>query len=86
MSYRIGLTEGLDTRQAAGFEVVYVYHNGTSARWRLINVNTGASDTSIRAYCTADLINQQNVRSRMLEIHYPSNPSTGIVITSVQCP
>ena len=86
MSYRIGLTQGLDTRQATGFDVVYVYHNGATARWRLINVNPGASETTIRAYCTADLVNQQNVRSRMLEVHYPSYPSAGIVITSVQRP
>jgi hypothetical protein len=77
-NFRLGLADNLDARVPSNQEVIYDRNGLPPLQWWVIPVNPNPLRNTATPVisCAADLINQPNVRTRKLRMHYPSAPNT----------
>jgi hypothetical protein len=85
MKFILTLVQNLPNRTPSALEVVYRFNDGTEHNWPVTPDGPDQNRAVIKVDSTVNLINQMNVKSRVLRTHYPTAPDhLDTQISSVQ--
>ncbi|AUX43503.1 uncharacterized protein SOCE26_049520 [Sorangium cellulosum] len=85
MQFRLTLVQNLPNRDPSAFTVTYTFANGQHSTWPVAAIGPDKDRNVLVVDTNVNLINQQNVKTRELNAHYPTAPITvDIQISSVQ--